>query len=110
MSDEEVSMATTLLEPRQVLEETAPLTLVPASEPQPTVPAAAEGRELMRWVRWLGIPFVLSAVFFGAAIGTGQLWLMGLAWGFGPELIILGYIYLSISSEANSELPLPAGQ
>jgi hypothetical protein len=58
---------------------------------------------MLRWVRWLGIPFVLSATFFAAAIGTGQMWWMGLTWGFGPELMILAYIYLSLSSEANSD-------
>jgi hypothetical protein len=97
-------MTTTLLERRPALEETAPIALVPTSEPEPVDWAGTGSREMLRWVRWLGIPFVLGAVFFAAAIGTGQMWLMGLAWGFGPELMILAYIYLSITSEANTEL------
>ncbi len=96
-------MTTTLLERRPALEDAAPITLVPTSEPEPDRSALAS-REMLRWVRWLGIPFVLAAVFFAAAIGTGQMWLMGLAWGLGPELMILGYIYLSLTSEANTEL------
>ena len=40
-----------------------------------------------------------------AAIGTGAMLSMGLAWGLGPELMILAYIYLSLTSESNAELP-----
>ena len=63
------------------------------------------GTEVLRWVLWLGIPFAASAAFFAAAIGTGAMWLMGFAWGLGPELMILAYIYLSLTSESNTELP-----
>jgi hypothetical protein len=63
---------------------------------------AVAATELMRWVVVLAIPFVLSAIFFGAAIATGMLWLMGVAFGVGPELMICGYIYLSITSDSNA--------
>jgi hypothetical protein len=58
----------------------------------------------LRWVRWLGIPFVASAASFAAAIATGSLWLMGVAFGVGPELMILGYVFLSLASDSNVEL------
>jgi hypothetical protein len=104
LGEKEDPMTTTLLERRPVLEETAPIALVRTREPESVDQTATTGREMLRWVRWLGIPFVLAAAFFAAAIGTGQMWLMGFAWGFGPELLILGYIYLSLTSEANTEL------
>jgi len=60
--------------------------------------AATEER---RWLLLLGIPFVVSACFFAATIGTGILWLLAPAMVLGPALIILGFVYLGISSDTN---------
>jgi len=54
-----------------------------------------------RWLLALGIPFVVAAACFAAAIGTGWIWLMGPTLVLGPMLIIIGFIYLSLSSDAN---------
>lgn len=61
--------------------------------------ASAEER---RWLLMLGIPFVMSACFFAATIGTGILWLLAPAMVLGPALIILGFVYLGISSDTNA--------
>ena len=48
-------------------------------------------------------PFVLSAVFFMGAISTGQEWLIGGSLVTGPGLLIMAFIYLSISSDTNGD-------
>jgi hypothetical protein len=58
--------------------------------------------ELRRWVFGLGTPFVLAAVFFGAAISTeNQNWI-GPAVVLGPILMMFAFIYLLLTSDANS--------
>jgi len=64
--------------------------------------ASPEATEERRWLVMLGIPFVMSACFFAATIGTGILWLLAPAMVLGPGLIILGCVYLGISSDTNS--------
>jgi len=54
-----------------------------------------------RWLLSLGIPFVVSAACFAAAIGTGWGWLIGPALVLGPMVIIVGFIYLGLSSDTN---------
>ena len=39
--------------------------------------SAEAATELRRWYVFLGLPFLLAASFFMAAIGTGHLWLIG---------------------------------
>ena len=74
---------------------------LPREEPSDHSPeAVAEER---RWLLLLVIPFVLGAAFFAAAIGTGALWLMGPALVIGPGLLIASFVYLGLSSDANSE-------
>jgi hypothetical protein len=85
------------------LERPAP---VERAAPQATTTAAADqfaraATELRRWYVFLGLPFVLSALFLMGAIGTGQLWLMGGTLVTGPGLLIGAYIYLAISSDTN---------
>ena len=60
-------------------------------------------RETHRWVALLVIPFVLGAVFFGIAIGFDMQWPMAPAFLLGPLPLITAYIYLALSSDANSE-------
>jgi hypothetical protein len=62
--------------------------------------SVAENEE-RRWLLMLGIPFVVSACFYGATIGTGILWLLAPAMVLGPALIILAFVYLGISSDTN---------
>ncbi len=66
------------------------------------VPASSvEATEERRWLLMLGIPFVMSACCFAATIGTGVLWLLAPAMVLGPGLIILGCVYLGLSSDTN---------
>jgi hypothetical protein len=60
-----------------------------------------EGIEERRWLLMLGIPFLASACFFAATIGTGLLWLLAPAMVLGPALLILAFVYLGISSDTN---------
>ena len=62
---------------------------------------AVEAKEQHRWLRMIGPTFVLSAVLFGATIGTGTYWLIGGAFAVGPVAMITGFIYLMISSDSN---------
>ena len=55
-----------------------------------------------RWFLLLGIPFVLGAFFFGLSIALNATWPMAPAFFLGPLLMILSYIYLCLSSEANT--------
>jgi hypothetical protein len=66
--------------------------------PVETPPPSGAGR----WFLILGIPFVLGAGFFGLAIGLDAEWPMIPAVLFGPVLLISSYIYLSLSSDANT--------
>jgi hypothetical protein len=63
-------------------------------------PEAVEER---RWLLLLGVPFVVSAAFFAAMIGTGIAWLLAPAMVFGPGTLIMAFVYLSISSDSNGE-------
>ena len=74
----------------------------------PNVPAVALSTEEtldpgipIRWLILLGIPFVVGGALFGAAIATGQMWLLGPASVFGPGAMILGFTYLGLSSDTN---------
>ena len=71
----------------------------------PAPPAVELAREsgAGRWFLLLGIPFVLGAFFFGLAIAFDTEWPLTPAFLFGPLLMIAAYIYLCLSSEANSE-------
>ena len=84
---------------------TAPFTGLsrPQSAPVFEVPAAVAETEEKRWMRMLLPPFLVSSVFFGAAIGTGALWLIGPAMALGPGLIIFGLVYLALTSDSNAE-------
>jgi hypothetical protein len=48
-------------------------------------------------------PFLVSALFFTFAIATETPELIAPAVFFGPMLIILGFIYLGLTSDSNSE-------
>jgi hypothetical protein len=63
--------------------------------------SAQDATELRRWYVFLGLPFLLAATFFMAAIGTGHLWLIGGTLATGPGLLIMAFIYLSLSSDTN---------
>ena len=76
------------------LDRAAPLPAPASDRPSD---AAAEQR---RWLLTLGMPAVGSAIFFAAAVGTGRLWLLGPAM-LGIALIILGFVYLGLTSDAN---------
>jgi hypothetical protein len=81
-----------------------PLTVVPAGrvEPIPTRPAGRSETaraEERRWLLMLGVPFAVSAALFAATIGSGLLWLLGPAMVVGPGLIILGFVYLGLTSD-----------
>jgi len=65
--------------------------------------AALESAEVNRWIRLLTIPFVLSAAFFTALLVTGQLWLVGGVLITGPGLLIMSFVYLSMSSDSNGD-------
>ena len=54
-----------------------------------------------RWLVLLGIPFVVGGALFGAAISSGQMWLLGPAAVFGPGVMILGFTYLALTSDTN---------
>jgi hypothetical protein len=93
---------------------------IPVTQPEPFAPApiaqpvlrqvttpdaaAVASAEVNRWIRILSVPFVLSAAFFMALISTGQLWLIGGALATGPGLLIMSFIYLSMSSDSNRDL------
>jgi hypothetical protein len=66
--------------------------------------SAQAATELRRWYVFLGLPFLLAASFFMAAIGTGHLWLIGGTLVTGPGLLIMAFIYLGLSSDTNGVL------
>ena len=73
-------------------------------EAAPVVEATSfAGHEIHRWVAVLATPFVLGAVFLALAIGLDAEWPMAPAFLLGPLVLISGYIYLSLTSEANRE-------
>jgi len=65
--------------------------------------APDEGAETNRWLLFLVPPFLVSALFFTLAIGTKTQELIAPALFFGPMVIILGFIYLGLTSDSNSE-------
>jgi hypothetical protein len=69
----------------------APVEVVPFSD-----------REMYRWVAVLVAPFVVGAAFLGLAIGLDAEWPIAPAFLLGPLVLISGYIYLSLTSEANT--------
>ncbi|HWB22873.1 MAG TPA: hypothetical protein VG652_08290 [Gaiellaceae bacterium] len=69
----------------------------------PAVPSTVESVEERRWLLMLGLPFIASASFFAATIGTGALWLLAPAMVLGPALLILAFVYLSITSDSNGD-------
>jgi hypothetical protein len=93
---------------------------IPVTQPEPFAPApiaqpvlhqvatpnAAQvaSAEVNRWMRLLSIPFVLSAAFYMVLLATGQLWLIGGVLATGPGLLIMVFIYLSMSSDSNRDL------
>jgi hypothetical protein len=82
------------------------------SEPTPTSPPTDHSPEAVaeehRWLMMLVTPFILSAALFAAAVGTGYLWLMGPAMVLGPGLIIIGFVYLGLTSDTNGRAVGPA--
>ena len=78
--------------------------IVPAA-PVEDAAASAKAAESQthRWFLILGVPFVVGASFFALAIGTGTEWPMAPAFLLGPLVMIAGYIYLSLSSDSNTE-------
>lgn len=92
---------------------------IPVTQPEPFAPApivqpvlhqvaaptaaAVASTESNRWMRFLGVPFVLSAAFFMALLATGQLWLVGGVLITGPGLLIMSFVYLSMSSDSNGD-------
>jgi hypothetical protein len=83
-----------------------PLRLAPPAPAAVLVSAgdasAAAVAEEHRWVRWLVLPFVLGAALFAAAVASGVVALIGPAMLFCPGLVILGFVYLSLTSDSNT--------
>jgi hypothetical protein len=67
--------------------------------------AAVAAAEFNRWLIFLTVPLVLSALFFMALLSTGRLWLIGGTLVTGPGLLIMAFIYLAISSDSNGDAP-----
>ncbi len=63
----------------------------------------AAAAEINRWALLLGIPFVLSSLFFMAMLATGDAWLVAGSLVTGPGLLIGTVIHLSLSSDTNSD-------
>jgi hypothetical protein len=79
-----------------------PETAQPVVTPPPVAsPPSAEAAEQRRWVIPLVLAFTWSAAFFAAAVGTGFLYLLAPA-GLGVGLIILGFVYLGLTSDTNA--------
>ena len=87
----------------------------PVRSPEPVAPAPLAAtpeaieqtqpfstHELHRWALLLIVPFILGAAFFALAIGLDAEWPMAPAFLLGPLVLISAYIFLSLSSEANS--------
>jgi hypothetical protein len=54
-----------------------------------------------RWLLLLGIPFIVGGALFAAGISSGEMWLLLPAAVFGPGAMILGFTYLSLTSDTN---------
>jgi len=91
-------MSATLTAPRPT--DTIPEDVPSVVSPPDHAPEAVA--EEHRWLLLLTTPFLLGAAFFALAVGTGQLWLMGPAMVLGPGALIAMFVYLGLSSEANS--------
>jgi hypothetical protein len=63
---------------------------------------AHAGSDTHRWFLFLGIPFVLGFTFFGLAIALGAEWPMIPTFFFGPFLLVIAYIVLCLTSDANN--------
>jgi hypothetical protein len=72
-----------------------------AARPVVTDRLTAEAAEQRRWVIPLVLAFTWSAAFFAAAIGTDSLYLLAPA-GLGVGMIILGFVYLGLTSDTNA--------
>ncbi len=71
---------------------------------EPIDPAVAQAEaEIRRWVELLATPFVLAAVFFGAAVSTGQQWLMVPAIVLGPILMVITLVFVMLTCDTNNE-------
>ena len=83
----------------------APSTIVAAAPPAVEIEERTQFsvREMHRWVGLLVIPFILGAVFFAIAIGFDVQWAMAPAFLLGPLPLISAYIFLALTSDANSE-------
>jgi hypothetical protein len=66
-----------------------------------TAHSAEASAEVNRWAILMGIPFILSALFFMGAIATGREWLIGGSLFTGPGLLVAAVIYLGMSSDTN---------
>ena len=72
-------------------------------EPAPDEAPSFADHEIRRWLAVLGVSFVLGAVFFALAIALDAAWPIAPAFLLGPLVMISGYVYLSLTSEANTE-------
>ena len=83
----------------------APSTIVEPAAPADgiTEPSWFTTRETHRWLFLLVIPFVACAAFFGLAIGINEPWPMAPAFVLGALPLILGYVYLALTADSNSE-------
>ena len=96
------SVSAPLVKPRQARPGKVVTPLL-APQVAETASATAASSPLSRWFLLLGIPFVLGAAFFGLALGLGDEWPMIPAFLFGPFLLVAAYIYLSLTSDTNSD-------
>ena len=85
----------------------SPARLAPAPQRSASAEAivvdrAGEAAEVNRWALLLGLPFVLSSLFFMAMLATGDAWLIAGSLVTGPGLLIAMVIHLSLSTDTNS--------
>jgi hypothetical protein len=57
--------------------------------------------EQARWILTLGAPFAVAAASFMAAFGTGITWLIAPAIVAGPGGVVIGLVFLALSSDTN---------
>jgi hypothetical protein len=74
--------------------------LVPKEATEPE--ASFSTHEMHRWALVLLAPFLVGAAFFGLAVGLDTEWPIAPAFLLGPLVMIAGYIYLSLTTEANT--------
>jgi hypothetical protein len=79
-------MSTTLA-PKAARKVAFPTDWAPSSDLSQLDVATIANKEEHRWVRWLGVAFVGSAILFAATIVTGSYWYLGgaLAVGARPD-------------------------